>query len=362
MVAPRQVPSPTGVANVPGLSEATRHELARQASQLPKVIRYFDDYDEVERSIRAAEPEWRIRLNGSTSVFRVGLLEPAHRDLLHALAVVGLPSAPKGTPRRAWPLAAHPALLENTAEAAVQGPVVGLPSPDGARATRPPMSRRSPQPRRCCVQWRASNGSAGPRTTCTRCGASIIRSRHPKRARSKTDGDALVRGAARHQRALRGPHAALTDNPEHALARPSRRGHAVLIIYGFRRSRSRSSTPRTFGSGPGRTSIHTDRRRPGPLRQAAQVPNQGYSPVGCGAPGRRSAAWMRTRSDPEIASICDRPRSLFGCLRRTSAGDHPLRHPDHRRAAYPLRHAPHRRAAPRRHRRQPADHRRVPDP
>ncbi len=59
MVAPRQVPSPTGVAYVPGLSEATRHELTRQASQLPQVIRYFDDYDEVERSIRAAEPEWR---------------------------------------------------------------------------------------------------------------------------------------------------------------------------------------------------------------------------------------------------------------------------------------------------------------
>ncbi|MBK1634066.1 hypothetical protein CKO31_25790 [Thiohalocapsa halophila] len=116
------MPNSPGVADALGLSETIRYELPHQASQLPQIIRFFDDCDEVERSIRAATSECRIRLNGSTSIFRVGLLETAHRDLLqHALAVVGLPSGPLGTRDALGHLLAYSTLLHRTAEAAVQG-------------------------------------------------------------------------------------------------------------------------------------------------------------------------------------------------------------------------------------------------
>ena len=126
MVAAAQVLDPARVTDASWLSETIRHDLTRQASQLPQIVRYFDDYEEVERSVRASEPEWRVRLNGSTSVFRVELLEPAYRDLLHALAVVGLPSAPTATREALGHFLTHSTLLQRTAEAAVQGPLAGL--------------------------------------------------------------------------------------------------------------------------------------------------------------------------------------------------------------------------------------------
>jgi antitoxin ParD1/3/4 len=64
--------------------------------------------------------------NGATAIFRVGAIKTAYRHLLHALAVVGLPSAPKGTCKAIQNFFAHPELLRSTAEAAVQGPLAGL--------------------------------------------------------------------------------------------------------------------------------------------------------------------------------------------------------------------------------------------
>jgi integrase len=126
MVAPEDIPRSTCSTGAPGLSGRARAELALNASHLPKVIAYFDDYDEVERVVQAEESQWRIRLNGTTSVFEVDAFPTPHRNLLHALAVVGLPSAPKGTCKAMQNFSAHPGLLECTAESAVQGPLVGL--------------------------------------------------------------------------------------------------------------------------------------------------------------------------------------------------------------------------------------------
>jgi integrase len=126
MVAAHPVLRPSKASAAPVLSETSRRALSHHASQLPKVVHYFDDYEEVERSVRADESEWRVRLNGSTAVFRIGAIEAAHRDLLHALAVVGLPSAPKGARDALGHLLAHPVLLQRTAAAAVQGSLAGL--------------------------------------------------------------------------------------------------------------------------------------------------------------------------------------------------------------------------------------------
>ena len=108
------------------VADAVLDELARNASELPQTLRYFDDYDEIERTVPVSDPQWRIRLNGATAIFRVGAIETAYRHLLHALAVVGLPSAPKGTCKAIQNFFAHPELLRSTAEAAVQGPLAGL--------------------------------------------------------------------------------------------------------------------------------------------------------------------------------------------------------------------------------------------
>jgi|GEM_PF-249047 len=108
------------------LSERERDELALNASYLPKIISYFDDYDEIERVVQAEESQWRIRLNGVTSVFDLNAFPPSHRNLLHALAVVGLPSAPKGTCKAIQSFFAHPWLLDSTGESALRGPIVGL--------------------------------------------------------------------------------------------------------------------------------------------------------------------------------------------------------------------------------------------
>lgn len=126
MVAINPDRRPPNESSAPILPDALRRELSRRASELPKVIHYFDDYAEIERSVRAGESEWRVRLNGSTAVFRIGSIEGAYRDLLHAVAVVGLPSAPKGTRDALGHLFAHTVLLQRTAEAAVQGPLAGL--------------------------------------------------------------------------------------------------------------------------------------------------------------------------------------------------------------------------------------------
>ena len=126
MVARDDIPGKTCSTMTPGLSERACAELSLNASRLTKVIAYFDDYDEVERIVKAEEPQWRIRLNGATSVFDVDALPIPHRNLLHALAVVGLPSAPKGTCKAMQNFSAHPGLLDSTAESAVQGPIVGL--------------------------------------------------------------------------------------------------------------------------------------------------------------------------------------------------------------------------------------------
>jgi integrase len=115
-----------GQADIPGITGSVLAELARHPSRLPNTIHYFDDYHAVEPTIRASDPQWRICLNGRTTVFRVGSIDAAHRHALHALAVVGLPSVPKGTDWAFGRLLEHPALMERTVAAAVQGPLVGL--------------------------------------------------------------------------------------------------------------------------------------------------------------------------------------------------------------------------------------------
>ena len=109
-----------------GIADGTLAELARHASCLPSTIHYFDDYHEVERQIRASDPEWRICLNGHATSFKVGSVPSAFRHVLHALAVVGLPSVPKGTESALGLLLAHPTLLQRTDAAALGGPLLGL--------------------------------------------------------------------------------------------------------------------------------------------------------------------------------------------------------------------------------------------
>ena len=125
MVAVTPVRSP-GETPIPGIEGSVLAELVGYASELPKTVHYFDDYHEVDRHIRAGDPEWHICLNGQTSVFRVGSIDLAYRHLLHALATIGLPSAPRGTALAFGQFFAHPVLLRRTVEAAVQGPLVGL--------------------------------------------------------------------------------------------------------------------------------------------------------------------------------------------------------------------------------------------
>lgn len=120
------VPTPSCSTSPDAPLEPAYRELSHNASQLPKLIGYFDDYDEVERVVDAALSPWQVRLNGVTSVFDVAALPTPHRDLLHALAVVGLPSAPKGTLKAIQNFFAHPSLLDTTAETALQGPIVSL--------------------------------------------------------------------------------------------------------------------------------------------------------------------------------------------------------------------------------------------
>jgi len=125
MVAIDPARSP-GETRTSGITGSVLAELAGYASGLPKTVHYFDDYHEVDRHIRVSDPEWRICLNGQTSVFRVGSIDTAYRHLLHALATTGLPSAPRGTALAFGHFFAHPVLLQRTVEAAVQGPLVGL--------------------------------------------------------------------------------------------------------------------------------------------------------------------------------------------------------------------------------------------
>jgi integrase len=126
MVVRNDVLKATWTTDAPALPDSACAELSLHASYLPPAIAYFDDYDEVERVVRAEESQWRIRLNGATAVFDVDSFPTPYRSLLHALAVVGLPSAPKGTCKAIQNFFAHPGLLESTAKSAVQGPLVGL--------------------------------------------------------------------------------------------------------------------------------------------------------------------------------------------------------------------------------------------
>lgn len=52
------------------IAQYTLAELARHASCLPSTTHYFDDYHEVERQIRASDPQWHICLNGHTAPLR----------------------------------------------------------------------------------------------------------------------------------------------------------------------------------------------------------------------------------------------------------------------------------------------------
>jgi hypothetical protein len=108
------------------IAQDTLAELVRHASCLPLTIHYFDDYHEVERQIRASDPDWRICLNGHTTIFKIEMIDSACRHVLHALAVVGLPSVPKGTESAISLLLAHPSLRQRTVTAALGGPLVGL--------------------------------------------------------------------------------------------------------------------------------------------------------------------------------------------------------------------------------------------
>ena len=88
MVAIDPAPSP-GETRTSGITGSVLAELAGYASGLPKTVHYFDDYQEVDRHIRASDPEWRICLNGQTSVFRVGSTDTAYRHLNQRLSSKG---------------------------------------------------------------------------------------------------------------------------------------------------------------------------------------------------------------------------------------------------------------------------------
>lgn len=300
-----------------GITVSVLAELAGYASGLPKTVHYFDDYHEVDRHIRASDPEWRICLNGQTSVFRVGSIELAYRHLLHALATTGLPSAPRGTTLAFGHFFAHPVLLQQTAEAAVQGPLVGLSfvrrelatlaphagAVDGAKALLRALGR---------LEWfgwteddlhalrRIHNPLASPQQS------------------PVADGEALLDLA--EQRAINEHFEELAlrvaEDPQ-GMPWPDLRAAAMLYwnySNGFRPIQIAKLSTEDVRIRPGFDAhptptvavrvTYVKQRHSRTKRFSVRRMRRTWTPI--------MAAWMQARSVPEVSAGFDRPRSLFG--------------------------------------------------
>ncbi len=316
MVAVSHPRSP-GEADTTGITGSVLAELARHASRLPNTIQYFDDYHEVERTIRASDPQWRICLNGKTTVFRVGSIDTAHRHALHALGVVGLPSVPKGTDSAFGHLLAHPALMQRTVAAAVQGSLVGLSFVRRELATLAPHSGGVDAARALLralgrLEWFGW----------TEDDLHALRQIHnPLASPQKSpveDGEALLSLA--EQRDINEHfenHAVRIDKDPQCV--PWRDLRAAAMLYwnysnGFRPIqiaklnvedvRIRSGSP----AHPTPTIVvrvpFVKQRKPRTKRFSARRMRRAWTPI--------MAAWMKARSDPAVAGGLDRSRSLFG--------------------------------------------------
>lgn len=317
MVAINSAPSPDQ-GDTPEITGSVLAELALQASRLPNTIHYFDDYHEVERNVRASDPEWRICLNGRTTVVRVGSVEAAHRHLLHALAVVGLPSAPKGTDAAFGRLLGHPALMQRTAAAALQGPLVGLSfvrrelatlaahsgCVDAARALLRALGRLE------WFGWTEDDLHA------------LRQIRNPLASPQQSpveDGEVLL--SLREQRDINEHFEDLSvriDQDRHCI--PWWDLRAAVMLYwnysnGFRPlqiAKLNTEDIRIRSGSPGhptptvvvRVPFVKQRKKSRIKRFSARRMRRAWTPI--------MAAWMEARSNAEVAGGFDRPRSLFG--------------------------------------------------
>jgi integrase len=306
-----------GETQTSGITGSVLAELAGYASGLPKAVHYFDDYHEVDRHIRASDPEWRICLNGQTSVFRVGSIDPAYRHLLHAFATTGLPSAPRGTTLALGHFLAHPLLLQRTVEAAVQGPLVGLlfvrrelttlaphaGGIDGAKALLRALGR---------LEWfgwteddlhalrQIQNPLASPQQSPVADGEALL-------------GLAEQRDINEHfeDLALR-----IAENPQ-GMAWQDLRAAAMLYwnySNGFRPIQIAKLSTEDVRIRPGSDAhptptvavrvTYVKQRQSRTKRFSVRRMRRAWTPI--------MASWMAVRSDPPVSSGFDRPRSLFG--------------------------------------------------
>ena len=316
MVAIDPARSP-GETQTSGITGSVLAELAGYASGLPRTVHYFDDYHEVDRHIRASDPEWRICLNSQTSVFRVGSIDTAYRHLLHALATTGLPSVPRGTALAFGHFFAHPVLLQRTVEAAVQGPLVGLSfvrrelatlaphagAVDGAKALLRALGRLA------WFGWTEDDLHA-------------LRQIHnplasPQRS-PVADGEALLSLAEQcdisehfEELALR-----ISLDPQ---GMPWQDLRAAAMLYwnysnGFRPIQIAKLSTEDVRIRPGSDAhptptvavrvTYVKQRNARTKRFSVRRMRRAWTPI--------MAAWMEARSVPEVSVVFDRPRSLFG--------------------------------------------------
>jgi integrase len=306
-----------GEAQDPGITGSVFAELAGYASGLPKTIHYFDDYHEVERHIRASDPEWRVCLSGRTSIFKFGSIDTAHRHLLHALATTGLPTAPRGTALAFGHFLAHPPLLQRTVEAPLQGPLVGLSFVRRELATLAPHAGGIDAAKALLralgrLEWFGW----------TEDDLHALRQIHNPLASPQqspvADGEALLSLA--EQRDINEHFEDLAVRiAEHPRSMPWQDLRVAAMLYwnysnGFRPLQIAKLNTEDVRIRPGSEEhpmptvvvrvTYVKQRQSRTKRFSVRRMRRAWTPI--------MAAWMEVRSDPEVSAGFDRPRSLFG--------------------------------------------------
>jgi integrase len=298
------------------IAQDTLAELVRHASCLPLTIHYFDDYHEVERQIRASDPDWRICLNGHTTIFKIEMIDSACRHVLHALAVVGLPSVPKGTESAISLLLAHPSLRQRTVTAALGGPLVGLAFVRTELATLAPHSGAADAARALLrafarLAWfgwteddlhalrQIRNPLASPKTSPVEDGAALLSLAEQRDIHEHFE--ALAAGIDAHPgmpwQTLRAA-AMLYWNYSNGL-RPIQIAKLNTEDVRVRSGSMEHPTPTVVVRVP-----FVKQRRSRIKRYSPRRMRRAWTPI--------MAAWIEVRANAEVATGLDRPRSLFG--------------------------------------------------
>jgi integrase len=236
---------------------------------------------------------------------------------LHALAVVGLSSAPMGTRDALGHLMAHPTLLQRTAQAALQGPVVGLSFARSALGQLAPhewafTAAKALLRAMARLEW---FGWTADDLYALRCIKNPLGS---PRISPVEDGKALLSLAEQRHINERFEELALllSGNPQ---ALPWQDLRAAVVLYwnysnGFRPLqiaklnvddvRVRSGSHEHPTASVVVRVAYVKQRRSGIKKYSPRRMRRTWTPI--------MTAWMETRSDPGIARDFDRPRSLFG--------------------------------------------------